>query len=686
MAVRSGNAAVTVLLSGLLVTSAFFAGCGEDETSAKLREISGQVTLLTSAGQQMISVEARRFVALREVRDELDKLVKATSGNTAAMRLLQGRVQEQMGHVVAALAAEKEQEAVYLGTAVLNSADLYRRQASISAAAGKVSLAEDIARLGKDKGELDKQVADLSSQKASLTSKIDATQKQIDQKSAQSKKLREEAGKLRSASIGGTATAALESAEAAAAVNRRADELDREAAYLAAEIAMLVPEVKSIDGQIAGLREASTRVAAAAKSLADRQSLVRAESVDTGAQATETGARLSVAADALLKLHAAEDGSGLKGRLEQLKAGGSAETDALRDAVKDASLSAVLSLAEAYFTAAGAAAKQLGADTTAEQRKSGQQADASVQQALADLNLLKARSKERLAEAMRAAATLEPALAKSSSYAAFAEDATKQAGEAMTAARTAYGELKEKVAGFGGDEKKLERLTKQLDKLAKGETAPAPAPKADAAADAAAAAGGVPAEVMSLLRQFIELSNGEDPTKAMSLFHFKNDREKAAVESLSKFSATVANLDKLCTEKFGKSMSEVLKSDPTAAQMGAGLAMMDGMKDLKDLKIKESDFKVSVGSDAKTAVAKASVADGLSLQFQIVDGKWKLLAPAEIVTAAATLGPMLAPVEAAFGALAADLKGGKFAGEKEFAAAMAKKMQEQMSDLMGGGK
>ena len=684
MAVRSGNAAVTVLLSGLLVTSAFFAGCGEDETSAKLREISGKVTLLTSAGQQMISVEARRFVALREVRDELDKLVKATSGNTAAMRLLQGRVQEQMGHVVAALAAEKEQEAVYLGMAVLNSTDLYRRQASISAAAAKVSLAEDIARLGKDKGEVDKRVADLSSQKAALTSKIDATQKQIDEKAAQSKKLREEEGKMRNASIGGTATAALESAERAAAVNRRADELDREAAYLAAENATLVPEVKSIDGQIAGLREASTRVEAAAKSLADRQSLVRAESVDTGAQATETGARVTAAADALLKLHAAEDGGGLKGRLEQLKAGGSAETDGLRDAVKDASLSAVLSLAESYFTAAGASAKQLGADTTPEQRKSGQQADASVQQALADLNLLKARSKERLAEAMRAAATLEPALAKSSSYAAFAEDAAKQAGEAMTAARTAYGELKEKVAGFGGDEKKLERLTKQLDKLAKGETAPAPAPKADPAAAAAAAASGVPEEVMTLLREYIEIGNSGELSKALPLFHYKNDREKAGVETLTKFVSTMLTMDQACTEKFGKPLSAVLKADPMAAQMAAGLSMMDG---LKDLKLKESDFKVTLGSDSKTAAAKASIAGVSAVQFQLVDGKWKLLPPADMLaTAAGPTGAMMAPIQTAFSEVATDLKGGKFATEKEFAAALVKKMQEQMAKMMGGGK
>jgi N-acetylglutamate synthase-like GNAT family acetyltransferase len=56
--------------------------------AATIADLPAVVSLLTSAGQQMISVEARRFVALREVRDELDKLVKATSGNTAAMRLL----------------------------------------------------------------------------------------------------------------------------------------------------------------------------------------------------------------------------------------------------------------------------------------------------------------------------------------------------------------------------------------------------------------------------------------------------------------------------------------------------------------------------------------------------------------------------------------------------------------------
>ncbi len=698
-AVRSARTALTalapvgklpaaLLLAGLFASAALLGGCGEDESAARAREITNRVTLLTSAGQQMVSLESRRFVELREIRDELEKLIKEGNVNPASLKLLEARVIEQMGNVIAGLAAEKEQEAVLLGARVLTLADVYRRQSAIASAAGKASLSEDIARLNADKAAVIKRADDLDTQRSEISSSVSATQKKIDDLLSRAKALHEQAASVRTNASNASAVAALQAGEQAALMNRQADELDRQAAYLTADNGRLTPAVTAKQAEAAGLREGATRVAAAISSLEARQKLVRDEAAAMTKSMTETGTDAQTAADALLALHAAQESGAIKGRVEQAKSA-SAEVDALRDAVKDASLAGVLGLAEAYYNAAGGVAKGLGADVAADQRKSAQNLGISVAQALADLKLLEGRSKQRLAEAMAGVATLTPAVAKQPSYQAQAEAAGKDAEAAMKEARTAYGELKEKVSGFGGDEARLARLAATLDKLAKGDTAPAAAPapaaKVDGAAAAATAGGDIAAEIRPLLVKIIEANSKQDMSVLAGIMYFKNDGERKTFESFSKVSMSAIALDAECKAKFKKSFTDVLKSDPMMGPMAAGFGSL--WSDVEKSKSWTPErFKVT-SKGANEAMAQIPGEEASKTELIKDSGKWLMKVPASMKgqQVAMMVGPMGDAIIGAFESLTADIKSGKIADEKQVGAEFGKKMMA-LQGAMGGGK
>ena len=684
MAVRLPAA---LLLAGLFASAALLGGCGEDESASRAREITNRVTLLTSAGQQMVSVESRRFVELREIRDELQKLVKEDNINPVSLKLLESRVIEQMGNVIAGLAAEKEQEAVLLGARVLTLADVYRRQSAIASAAGKASLAEDISRLTADKAAVVKRADDLDSQRTELSTTVSATQKKIDDLLSRAKTMHEQAAAVRTSASGASAVAALQAGERAALVNRQADELDRQAAYLTAENGRLTPAVIEKQAEAAGLREGAIRVGAAITSLEARQKLVRDEAASMTKAMTETGTDAQAAADALLALHAAEEPGTIKSRVEQAKSV-SAETDALRDAVKASSLAGVLSLAESYYNAAGGAAKSLGADVAADQRKSAQNVGISVSQALADLKLLEGRSKQRLAAAMTAVATLTPGVAKQPSYQAQSEAAVKDAEAAMKEARAAYGDLKEKVSGFGGDESRLARIAATLDKLAKGETAPAPAPAAPQAdkGDGAAAAAGedIGAAIRPVLVKFFDAQGRQDTAAMGAVMFFKDDGERKNFTALGRVGAAQMALDEACKAKFNKGFIAILKADPmmgpAAGMLGAAETQMELFKT-----IKPEQFKITPkGAEAATAEIPGKAGTNASLVKEA--GKWLVKVPAEMKMQLPMMGgPLGTAMVAGFDGLAADVKSGKIADEKQLTVEMGKMMVSLQGAMMGGG-
>jgi len=684
---NSLKAPVAMLLAGLFASAMILGGCGEDETAARVREVANRVTLLTSAGQQMVSLESRRFVELREIRDELEKLIKEGNSNPISLKLLHARVIEQMGNVIAGLAAEKEQEAVLLGARVLTLADVYRRQSAIASAAGKASLSEDIGRLTADKAAVIKRADDLDAQRTELSTTVSATQKKIDDLLSRAKTLHDQATSVRTNASGASAVAALQAGEKAALMNRQADELDRQAAYLTADNGRLTPAVTAKQAEAAGLREGATRVDAAIVSLQARQKLVRDEAAAMTKSMTETGTDAQAAADALLAVHAAQESAAIKSRVEQAKSA-SAETDALRDAVKDASLAGVLGLAEAYYNAAGGVAKNLGADVAADQRRSAQNVGISIAQALADLKLLEGRSKQRLAEAMAAVATLMPAVAKQPSYQAQSEAAVKDAEAAMKEARTAYGELKEQVSGFGGDEARMARLAVTLDKLAKGDTAPPPAP-AGKATDSAAAAGVPDAAMIAAIRlvlaQYFEASSRQDMAAMGKLTFFKNDAERKAFEATGNVAAASLALSDACKAKFGKSFTDILKSNPMMAQMAGPMATAEAQAE--QLKaVKPEQFKITAKGDNEASAEVPGIAAAKATLIKD-GGKWLVAVPAEVMGPAAAMmtGPMGAALVQAFEGLAADIQSGKVADERQVGMEFGKRIQGAMGGGIGGG-
>ena len=673
-----------MMLAGLIASAALLGGCGEDESAARAREVTNRVTLLTSAGQQMVSVESRRFVELREIRDELQRLVKEGNINPISLKLLEARVIEQMGNVIAGLAAEKEQEAVLLGARVLTLADVYRRQSAIASAAGRASLAEDIARLTADKAAVIKRANDLDGQRTELSATVSATQQKIDGLLSRAKTMHEQATVVRTQASGASAVAALQAGEQAALINRQADELDRQAAYLTAENGRLTPAVTEKQAEAAGLREGAVRVTAAITSLEARQKLVRDEAAAMTKAMTETGTDAQAAADVLLALHAAQESGAIKSRVEQAKSV-SAENDALRDAVKDASLGGVLSLAELYYNAAGGAAKTLGADVAADQRKSAANVSISVSQALADLKLLEGRSKQRLAAAMAAVATLMPAVAKQPSYQAQSEAAVKDAEAAMKEARTAYGELKEKVSGLGGDEARLARLAATLDKLAKGETAPQPAPAPAAKSDGAAAPGAdITAEIQPLLVKLIEANRTQNMPALAAITHFKDDGERKLFDAAMRMATATLALDAACKEKFSKSFADVLKGDPIMGPMAAGFGNMAAEQE-KSKSWKPDQFKVKA-KGATEATVQIPGQENSKTELIKISGQWMLKVPAAMSSPQMAMmnGPTGDAVIGVFGSLAADIKAGKITDEKQVGAEFGKKMMA-LQGLMGGG-
>lgn len=687
----SKKSALVVLLSGMLA-SAVLPGCGEDSATIRLREITDKLTILTAAGQQLTVVEARRFATMRELRDQLDALSKEPSVPVATIKLLQARLNEQMAYVVSALAAEREQTASNLVNRILQSADTYQRQTASAKAMLAASLATEVSELAKERDELNKQAGQIEESHRRLAAQISKMQADSAALEAQVKTLRQEAASIRAANTP-SATAALAAVERASQVSRRADELDRQTSYLTAEIARLAPEAASLAAQAAGLREAAGKVKASADMLADRESKIKADGQAIAASAAATGQEVAKLADELMVILGGGEGASLRQRFEQVKAGASQETDGLREAVKDATLPAIVAAAEGYFDAASKSAKQLGGDASNEQRKASQTTDLSIQQGLTDLRLLKARSQGVYQSAMAAVAALEPALPKQAAYQAEAKTAGEESGKAMTEVRAAYGEIREKVTGLNvpGSEKRLERIAAGLDKLAKGQTLPPPPPKPVASAAASGDGKSAPATAnaaeaeaacRAIMEQVLPVMAKGDLVGWVKMTTFKNDREKSTMEIIAGVGQSLLALDEACKAKFKKGFSEIAAANPMLAQgVGQFASITDGVKKAKGYKLEQFKFSMSGKDKAKLEIPGDKES---STEFGIVGGKWVMLAGSEAADPQMmAMAPMLAPMAKAFDALTADVNAGKFADEKAFLAAMGKKMQEA---LMGGMK
>lgn|GEM_PF-3007302 len=679
------SARIIAATAGLLLSAGLvLSGCEDRSDSVKLSELMSRVTMVTSAGQQLVAVESRRFAELRSIRDDLDALAKSDGIDQTNIKLLQARVTEQMGNVIAALASEKEQEVALVATRIGTSAGIYGRQAAMATASGKASTAEAVSGLIAEQKTLTDRAARLDGEAKTISDRAAAAQSQADGLLKSSADLRKQASAVRSGAIGSSAQAGLAAAEQAALLNRRADEADQQAAYLAAEIATLKPEQAMLTQQAKGLREAAVSVGKSATGLQARERLEKDASAE-GKKLTETTATdLAALLDVMVLAHAADDGRAVQARAEQAKPDATGESDGLRDAVKDANITALTSLAERYYNDASTSTKAASSAGGPDAKKSAQGVETSIMHAKTDLMMLMARSQQRAAEVFAAAAGLQPPLAKQSFYAAQAEESGKQAAELLTAARTAYGELKEKLGSVQGiDEARAKRLGDQLDRLSKGPTAPASAPAVAPDGAAGGAASGtsvnIPPELTELLAQNIALEKTADFEGLLKLADIRSERDRKSLLIVGELLASMKRLDAACTEKLGKPFDELAKGNPMLG------TMTDGLNALKKSSNHEpSDYKIVMESERRATASVAGSPTGKK-SFVKVDGVWKISLQEMLTPELVAQAGMLAPIAKAMDAVTEDVKSGKIANGNALGAAFMQKMQEAMMGSMGGG-
>jgi hypothetical protein len=263
-------------------------------------------------------------------------------------------------------------------------------------------------------------------------------------------------------------------------------------------------------------------------------------------------------------------------------------------------------------------------------------------------------------------ASVRPALPQASQYKAKAEELRSEAKASLEAAAAALDEAKSAFESARISDKAVkERLTalaEQVGKakdIASGATIePPPAPEAPASTGGSGGSASA-ADV--------------DPTLLVAI-----DRMLEATKSFN--TDSMGAVDKACRDKFGKSMSDVLASNPMLSQMTRGMSAATAMASLK-----AADMQITVDGESATVMAPGSP---MPLQFAKRDGQWvqDLSGQASMMAMLKPQMGMLEQVGTLIKQWGDDIAAGKYADANAASQGLQQAFMPMMQQMMGGGR
>lgn len=532
-------------------------------------------------------------------------------------------------------------EAALLEQAVINQASLLRvlldNWVAYSIAADTAQgfdPAPMLTRIDADRAERDREVQTLQSQLqevegrlADLRSKAKAKLEEADKYSLEFAKARESLASLSASEAETVLTSAREQ-------RRKGDAIRVEASRLQAQADVTQPQAEELKVLIAATQN---RIASL-----DREKLELSERAQQGRAASAQSR--SAAADTAKQIE-----SGLADLASARSSGVIAKYDE----------------AIASLRAAAASAKAAASDSSL----SGKILVGRTQLALAGALSAKASSLKSYGAFLHRFSAALPPLPFAASLEAPQKDsaeqfrlATDDAKAAFEAAQSAFSSVQLRGQGAAAIKERMTQLADSIGALAGKSESEVPAPpetpaasetpaEPTAAAPDAGAAWGV---------IFVAMEQGNFET-LKPLTRFSDPAHEGVVASLMTVASATDALDKVCKEKFGKTMSEaVLASQGTTTPTAA-------------------DFKVEVNGSEATLTHPSQPTP---IKLVLVDNQWLLDSASLANGPAAMAAGMAGPITAASKSISDDVRAGKFATIEEVFPAF---QQRIMSGAGGGG-
>lgn len=655
------------------VATSMLLGCGgSTPEQAAISEASATLHGLGVSGSEPLPAVGDRKARYESVVKTIKPIADAGKGaDSAAASALLAKAQGGLAEIASTNAAEVERAALGQITGIRATYEQWLSQQSIANALQAYDPTSELAKLDEEIRQREAEAARAEEAKQQQVKLVEQTRAKAAQARAQAEQYRNQEASIRAGVASASETQRAAAFEQAIAVRRQGDEYEKQAGELDATAASQAPEVDTLQNTIEKLNRQVQLLRDAKKALVTRAEANRSQAAEAAKEADAASARV---AD-LLK-----------------------ELDATRAAVVAPTEEAVR-----LYGAAVSAARKAGAPGGASGRGVGPVMAGNLQQSLGDVLAAKARG-------LGAYSTLLQALKQGAHPAVSSEAAAAAAqahSEAVTAAAEAYKgaiTLFESAGGTAEAKEKIDRLTKQIQRLVTEEAAPAGEQPVEQPADGAmGAAGDKPADVAAdfdkaaveaEIRQFVqEISTelaGDNFAVMLDRTRFDTDEQKELAQSMIHGVESVVKLNKASEAKFGKGLAALasesklpqIQAMAPMVQQFAGPEMLDKMRQTD---VDPATVRIEATSATEGSVYDTSDKPDKPSTVRKIDGKWWMIAKSDEMAAAAMVAPMLAKL----GTLCEDLRGklesGAFATADDLLTAFAQGMMTMMGPGGGGG-
>lgn len=288
-------------------------------------------------------------------------------------------------------------------------------------------------------------------------------------------------------------------------------------------------------------------------------------------------------------------------------------------------------------------------------------------------------------------ASVRPALPQASQYKAKAEELRSEAKASLEAAAAALDEAKSAFESARISDKAVkERLTalaEQVGKakdIASGATIePPPAPEAPAStggSGGSASAADVDPTLLVAIDRMLEATKSFNTVSMVDSVIGLDEAGKELYRKMAAMTDSMGAVDKACRDKFGKSMSDVLASNPMLSQMTRGMSAATAMASLK-----AADMQITVDGESATVMAPGSP---MPLQFAKRDGQWvqDLSGQASMMAMLKPQMGMLEQVGTLIKQWGDDIAAGKYADANAASQGLQQAFMPMMQQMMGGGR
>ncbi|MDX2148427.1 MAG: hypothetical protein SFZ23_12985 [Planctomycetota bacterium] len=641
---RTRNLRPARTVFALLLAAGFVSGCGDAGADSQSVRKAANRFHAVSGGAPTDLYQRQHLDLLQQASSLTQPLVSRDGPIAGVASLIVSETQLSNALASEAQTGVLEQQALNTIRVARAALATYIESHAIAAATQSFDASGRERELAQQVTAVDAEMGQRRQAKATLETQVGELRAAAETRANAAKALYDQAAGLRVRMTEVTASQAATLASQAASLQREGDALARDASEIEAQASLLEPLAKEADllaQQLVNQRE----------SLQEAQAEVR-QKVESNQRTADEARQRATAAG--------QDAATLVAGLATFRSGDVA--------------SAYQTTVTAYRSAISSAQKAQTSEPAQAKLAVG-----SLQQALGDLLWRRAAGIQAHAALLELMSQLEPALPDQASYASqratLAEEAKTIAGEAAQAyeaAQSAFstapirGTVKERLTQVGDRLGKLARIVRGesldiLTETSEGENAdsqPAPeageAPTEEPAAAPSADAGGVPAELASLVQAMVDATKNADEAGMQALAVGPPELIEALLVQTRTHQKMVA-LDTLCEEKFQQSFVAALAASPIgqqAAQQGGDLSLLSAQR-LRDLSPQE--FEVTM-LDAENATIQQR-GSPLGIPVKMLEGVWKLDVSNLVQLQAA------APVTAALGSAADSVRTAIEAGQ-----------------------